>query len=122
MELRKLKWERFILTEFLAYLAAIVAFTAAGFGIVTDNFFYVIIFVLSTALVMILMKLMKSKPIYQECPYCNKSILIAYNWTCDWCHNEQNQNAYIYAPCVHCRRKLTTFFCQYCDKEISLAN
>lgn len=57
---------------------------------------------------------------YVTCPYCNKSVLFYYKWECDYCYNTQDKERGLDKPCLHCKRKLDSFHCDDCKKEILL--
>ena len=61
-----------------------------------------------------------NKAEYVICPYCDKSVLFQYDWECDHCHNTQGVGRALNKPCVHCKRKLKSFYCDNCEKEILL--
>jgi len=57
---------------------------------------------------------------YVICPYCKKSVLFYYNWECDHCYNTQGKDRALNKKCLHCKRKLKSFHCDDCEKEILL--
>ena len=57
---------------------------------------------------------------YVICPYCNKSVLFFYDWTCDYCGNNQGEKRSLKKKCTRCKRKLTSFICEHCELEIMI--
>jgi hypothetical protein len=86
-----------------------------GGSISKGAFIIIIICIIGVFLVNYLKKIR-----YYRCPYCDCSILVKTDWTCDYCKNSQGEDRLITLGCKHCGRELETAFCEHCHREFKL--
>lgn len=85
--------------------------------------FYLVFIVLPSVLIIKKgISLFKEKfpVVYLPCPECDSSVKVLENWQCEKCYNYQDRETFITEKCRHCKRKLSTVFCEHCHKEIKL--
>jgi len=60
---------------------------------------------------------------YYTCPYCDKSILVFYDWKCDYCAKGfQGEDRWLNQECKWCKREKKKDQCEHrgCEKEFSI--
>ena len=61
-----------------------------------------------------------NKKRYYPCPNCDKSINVYEDWQCNYCNQFQKKETFISDKCIHCGRRLGSFYCEHCHEEIKL--